>query len=941
MIRFQFIRIGFLLMIFMLGLLYGQTQHEDSLLAEKLNNQSTELYMLAMSNPDSAWDAFPTILREVRKNQFWDVYRDACIYACFALSRSQITSHDPFYAVQEAEQLKDSLQKYLEGDRADLGDIYGVLASIYRKAGDGGKMQDVSELSITIYQDLNDSVYLSSAYQNLAIAFRLQGDWLKSLRYNQKSLELWRSSKTPEKFSRIAITHTNAGRVAALLKKWDEAIFFYKAALGMKRSRSRAHAAQGLAKVFLEISELDSAIYYWRLSQRIVDKKGKVIYPTVVTEIEGQILLAQGKFTEALTIAKKARNMRFEKAILPMFSDYARGESKIALAFEKLNQSDSALVYLEKALAYLTIPNSKKAFPDNLMYKQDALPIIRQKIGVLQHTHRQTEALDLSEVVVQLIQQLRRSRLGEANKLVLNEESKRITEIACSLIGELLSETSHSAEKEGLYQRAWRISEAYHGAILVDDLWENEKFQRVQLPDSLRLKEQAHRWKISFYKTRFNEGIRRKVEQDSLQKIQSYLFEEEEKYRLFRSMLAETWPIFQLDNASSSFLNQEISFSQIPKGQKVISYFEGQDNLFILTYHAGKSRLLQQKIPSSYDSWTHAFANTLTGKSLDLPSYKSYTLNAEKLYRFLLQDVLQGADIESLLLIPDGSLNRVPFEALISENKQMDGQEELPDFRNLPYLITQYEIRYIYALSILENRKKWKPDYDELAVFAPIYSGSLRIPQNAAVPTSLLAELKGIDFSELTSAYKGFFRDNSPQYAMIHLALHGESDTTHASQSYLQFPLESGEDNRLYTHEIYNLRLPSNLISLASCEVGDGRLEAGEGLMSLGRAFRYAGAATVLSSRWKADARVTGRLFPLFYHYLAEGKASDEAFALARRDFLQDAPPSLAHPFYWANFAHWGEAYERPVGFRYAFIFGGIVLLLLMLAYGYFQKKSK
>ena len=65
--------------------------------------------------------------------------------------------------------------------------------------------------------------------------------------------------------------------------------------------------------------------------------------------------------------------------------------------------------------------------------------------------------------------------------------------------------------------------------------------------------------------------------------------------------------------------------------------------------------------------------------------------------------------------------------------------------------------------------------------------------------------------------------------------------------------------------EVYNLRMKDAFVSLAVCQGGQGEWAAGEGVLNLSRAFRYAGASNVLYSRWQADLRVVEELFPSFF----------------------------------------------------------------------------
>ena len=92
------------------------------------------------------------------------------------------------------------------------------------------------------------------------------------------------------------------------------------------------------------------------------------------------------------------------------------------------------------------------------------------------------------------------------------------------------------------------------------------------------------------------------------------------------------------------------------------------------------------------------------------------------------------------------------------------------------------------------------------------------------------------------------------QYRYVHFSTHGLLNSVHPELSGFVFSLvnERGEaqDGFLRAHEIFNLKLPAEVVVLSACQTGIGKNIRGEGLVSLTRGFMYAGAPRVIVSLW-------------------------------------------------------------------------------------------
>jgi pentatricopeptide repeat protein len=247
-----------------------------------------------------------------------------------------------------------------------------------------------------------------------------------------------------------------------------------------------------------------------------------------------------------------------------------------------------------------------------------------------------------------------------------------------------------------------------------------------------------------------------------------------------------------------------------------------------------------------------------------------------------------------LIIIPYNEISYVPFDMLINP---ADGS----------LLLKKFTISYNYSAGFLFDKTIDRgSDYQVLAM-APFAEKreTLVLP---ALPASL-DEINLLPGKKLfgPQATKSQFEILSAQFPIIHLATHAVANDSNLLGSYIAFyGLQNQADTsyRLYEQEIYTLDLKSaRLVILSACETGNGLLVNGEGIMSLSRAFSYAGCKTVITSLWKADELSTAFIIKRLHHYLQKGLAADESLQKAKIDYLESSgiDDRYKNPAYWAH----------------------------------------
>lgn len=150
------------------------------------------------------------------------------------------------------------------------------------------------------------------------------------------------------------------------------------------------------------------------------------------------------------------------------------------------------------------------------------------------------------------------------------------------------------------------------------------------------------------------------------------------------------------------------------------------------------------------------------------------------------------------------------------------------------------------------------------------------------------------------------------EYRFVHFATHGLLDTRHPELSGILLSLVDDEgrpqeNGILRLGDVYNLKLPVEMVSLSACETALGQSVRGEGLVGLTRGFMYAGASRVLASLWKVEEEATAELMASVYEGVLGNRQLRPAAALRRAQIEMWRNPNRRAPYYWGAFVLQGE----------------------------------
>ena len=387
-------------------------------------------------------------------------------------------------------------------------------------------------------------------------------------------------------------------------------------------------------------------------------------------------------------------------------------------------------------------------------------------------------------------------------------------------------------------------------------------------------------------------------------------------------------------------------------GTVLLSYSVGEkeSHLFVVT-RAGALEVHPLPGLKSLKGDVESFRNLIQDRSF--PTYRRAMLDdlSNQLYKALVEPAKEWLESsERALILPDGPLHLLPFGALVREpgtDPTTPGQF-LVEWKPLHFALsgTVYaEIKNSRPATAQEGRRI------ALAAFGdpryPQHFGSRNEDPIGDVRLRSAVERNLFDFQPLpftrheveeiarlfpksTQTYLGLEATEerakalNPKVRFVHFAAHAYSDDRDplSSAVVLTIPeqLTDDRDNGLLqVWEIFErLRLDAELVVLSACETGLGETQGGDGLISLSRAFQYAGARTVAASLWRVPDRETAQLMLHFYRRLVAGQPKDAALRGAQLSLIRDpiqvtnrrgelVKSDASAPYYWAAFQIYGD----------------------------------
>jgi CHAT domain-containing protein/tetratricopeptide (TPR) repeat protein len=903
--------------------------------------------------------------------------------------------------------LEEALSHYTEALplRRQFDNILAVAQSltsigmVYARLGEPQKALEYYEQALPLARTGGDLRQEAFALKNLGWLYAQNGDYRQSAGYAERALQLLREAGDRQgEADALNLSGVSWDHLGESGKAFD----FLRQSLAVWREVGNRYgegqALHNLGVQYSNLFELDLAqdnylqsLAIWRAIGNKSEEANTLNALGLLFRQNREVDKSRENYEQALAIYRRQGDRRGQALVLNNLGfnrlserDAAQAHvnfgAALSLAREIGNRETEAISKYGMALARIEQGDNSKAEQD----LSDSLRLSRAasfpalETGVLYEMARIAQAAGEYEKSQRLYTetiQAKEAWLTRLSRQTFNVSVFRDQFNVYSDYADLLIRMSRLYPGKGFEAQAFEISERGRARRLLDLLAESNVDVRQGAPADLLDRERSLRWQISAKENLRQQGAGAPRAEAQQAKAELEIHDLIAQYREAQGRIRESSPGYaaltrptplRLPEIQKLLDNDTVLLEYLLKKdrsmlwavtQNSISYFDLPRQGEIETATQRVFELLRAARPSFQpDETPQRKSQRLARVSAD------YAAASAALSRMLLGPAAAQLGNKRLVIVPDGVLSYLPFNALPAPSAA-----KAPGAQPAPPLIARHEVvsaPSATVLTVLRQQQQGRaPASKSIAILAdPVFSrqdarlaaglGAVAKPgagdQNpppGSPPKSEMARFSPLDRSAIENDFHGFQRlrfsreeaeaiasfappdrrllaldfdanlktashETLDQYRIVHFATHGLINAKNPELSGLVLSLYDPEgkeqDGFLRLFEIYNLRLNADLVVMSGCKTALGKEIRGEGLVGLTCGFMYAGAPRVVASLWSVDDQATARLMKRFYQkMLGEGATAAAALRAAQIEMWKEQP--RAAPYAWAAFTLQGE----------------------------------
>lgn len=741
------------------------------------------------------------------------------------------------------------------------------LANNYTRVGDYKRAKELLKYTISLAQNQNNDKELIASYLNLSIIYQSIGNLNRAIKLLNKAI-----AYHPKK-NQLALIYAQLAKYQLLQNNFQQA-----------KSIADKSISLDIKNDYLTSNYATLASYY----------KHKLNYKKA-------LLLLKDNLTKLVSKRQKA------KRYIEISSVYLLDKDTVK-SLKNLNKALAVLLPNFKPERIFDNPDTTYFYPENTI--KEALDA---KAAIFENLKKYSDAIECYKKSFVVEDLLRDTYLTQNSKLIQQKENRIRSEKLITLYDALYQQN----KDQTILVAMLKSIESSKARVLLHNINKELLYKTVK-EDSSYIQYQKLKSAIAILDNQIQlESLKKKPDLQYLTSVNKKKTLLGTDITILEKNIRKKLPLSDFSN-----FNFEDVKSNLLQSNHEISYFF-YTSRYLFVFSITKNYLTYKKISRAtidkhIENFISLFSNGNPTKiENNISNYKDL---AHKLHDILFESVNNQTKI--LTIIPDQNLNFIPFDALLTKNS------ETLNFSKLPYLVRSKTINYGFSLSILNQLKNSNSKQNNIIGFFPIFSDNHR--SNSTLEYTKLEKEKIANyfyglFLEKDKANKQAFLNKSRDYDIIHISTHANPG------SKLQPAKIEFYDKTLYLPEIYGLQFQSDLIVLSACETGIGKLEIGEGVMSLSRGFSYAGIPNLVVSLWKVNDKSTSILMGDFYKHLKKTKSYSNALQLAKIDYLKSEKINTykKNPYYWAGFIFVGN-YTKALDKEHHFILYLSILIILI-----------
>lgn len=800
----------------------------------------------------------------------------------------------------------------------EAGDIRGeamaLIAASYLKGKLAQRQEALNSFAAAkaLVERIGDRTSLAIVTGGMSDLYYRLGDKEKSLAYGRQSEKLFELGE--EKWG-TAEAKMGLGNIYHAFGDDQQALAYLREALSLFRQlsmrRLEAHTLRDLGVVYLALKDETNALR---------------------------------SFNEALSLLPPGQDQRHEAYTL----------NYIGKIYEQQKDFTSALRNYQRALP-LTRIAADQAGEVLTLYN---LAHLERQRGNLPEAQRQIETS------TELVESLRANFVSQDLRATYFATVRQ----AYELYIDILMQRDKLSPNEGFAKAAFAVSEKARGRSLLESLQEAQAGIREGVDSSLLAKERVLENALNAKADRRMQLLASQNNQDEVAKITDEINKLTSELRDLRDQIKTTSPRYAALTLPQPLDLSEVQQRVLDNNSLLIEYALGDERSYVWCVSREGLRVYELQSREQIENSARRLYKLITdsqlvpGESLAERTARQTKANAaipseiDELTRLVLSPLAGTLEKKRLLVIADGALQYIPFQTLLDPDSSSNSRIPLvrtheivnePSASTLALLISEAGSRKHAAntVAVLADPVFELDDPRINRIKNPEEPGRVETQNFVLAMRDIGVSVDGGQIQRLFASREeadgimstlpwgtgmkavGFDANRarvvSPElasYRIVHFATHGVIDNEHPELSGIVLSLFDREghslDGFLRLHDIYNLRLPADLIVLSACSTGLGKDVKGEGLIGLTRGFMYAGATGVVASLWKVDDEATAELMKRFYQGIFN-KDLTPAAALRDAQMAIANQPRWQSPYYWAGFIIQGRYDENEIGSRW------------------------